>query len=119
MKNTVLPYIFKAFICPLVLLTSCSVEETGPSEPALGNEVKVNVSASEIPAATKTTFDGETLVWSGNETMGILLADGQKSLMQYPYKVWCPAIVISLLMIAFNLLANGLRDAFDPTQRGV
>lgn len=75
MKNTVLPYIFKAFICPLVLLTSCSVEETGPSESALGNEVKVNVSASEIPAATKTTFDGETLVWSGNETMGILLAD--------------------------------------------
>ena len=60
MKNTVLPYIFKAFICPLVLLTSCSVEETGPSEPALGNEVKVNVSASEIPAASP----GSPWLWS-------------------------------------------------------
>ena len=58
-------------------------------------------------------------VQAPDTSMGILLADGQKSLMQYPYKVWCPAIVISLLMIAFNLLANGLRDAFDPTQRGV
>ena len=38
--------------------------------------------------------------------------------MQYPYQVWFPAIVISVLMIAFNQLANGLRDAFDPTQRG-
>jgi len=52
-------------------------------------------------------------------SIGILLADGQKVLMQYPYQVWCPAVVISILMIAFNMLANGLRDAFDPTQRGV
>lgn len=58
-------------------------------------------------------------VQAPDTSMGILLSDGQKSLMQYPYKVWCPAIVISLLMIAFNMLANGLRDAFDPTQRGV
>ena len=32
--------------------------------------------------------------------------------------VFFPAVVISLLMIAFNMLSNGLRDAFDPTQRG-
>jgi oligopeptide transport system permease protein len=30
-----------------------------------------------------------------------------------------PAILISVLMISFNLLGNGLRDAFDPTMRGV
>ena len=30
-----------------------------------------------------------------------------------------PAIVISLLMICFNLFGNGLRDAFNPSLRGV
>ena len=29
-----------------------------------------------------------------------------------------PALTISVLMIAFNLFGNGLRDALDPTQRG-
>ena len=30
-----------------------------------------------------------------------------------------PALVISLLMICFNLFGNGLRDAFNPALRGV
>jgi oligopeptide transport system permease protein len=29
-----------------------------------------------------------------------------------------PAVVISLLMISFNLFGNGLRDAFNPSLRG-
>lgn len=75
MKNTVFPYIFKALLCPLVLFTSCSMEETAPVEAARNNEIKVNVTASENPVATKTTFDGQTLVWSGNETMSVLIGD--------------------------------------------
>ena len=51
-------------------------------------------------------------------SMGVLLSQGQKVMQQYPNQVFFPAIVISLLMIAFNMLSNGLRDAFDPTQRG-
>ncbi len=52
-------------------------------------------------------------------SIGTLLSAGQKVLMQYPHLTLFPAIVISILMIAFNLFGNGLRDAFDPTQRGV
>ena len=29
------------------------------------------------------------------------------------------AVVISLLMISFNLFGDGLRDAFNPSLRGV
>jgi len=51
-------------------------------------------------------------------TIGVMLSQGQKVLLQYPTQVVFPAILISLLMISFNLFGNGLRDAFDPTLRG-
>lgn len=51
-------------------------------------------------------------------SIGMLLSEGQKVLLDYPYLTLFPAIVISILMLAFNLFGNGLRDAFDPTLRG-
>ncbi|MGI6358470.1 MAG: ABC transporter permease [Bacillota bacterium] len=51
-------------------------------------------------------------------SIGVLLSQGQKVLLAYPYQTLFPALLISVLMIAFNLFANGLRDAFDPTLRG-
>ncbi|MFD1485461.1 ABC transporter permease [Lacticaseibacillus baoqingensis] len=47
-------------------------------------------------------------------SLGTLLNDGQKALQTQPYLLIYPAIVIVVLMLAFNLLADGLRDAFDP-----
>ncbi|MDP0529223.1 ABC transporter permease [Lacticaseibacillus paracasei] len=47
-------------------------------------------------------------------SLGTLLSDGQKNLQVLPYQLLYPAIVIVILMLAFNLLADGLRDAFDP-----
>ena len=51
-------------------------------------------------------------------SIGTMLSTGQKVLMQYPHLTLFPALVISALMIAFQLLGNGLRSALDPTQRG-
>ena len=34
-----------------------------------------------------------------------------------PYVLLFPAIVISVLMIAFNLIGDGLRDALDPKMK--
>lgn len=51
-------------------------------------------------------------------SIGVLLAEGQKDLLQYPHLTVFPGIVICILMISFNLLGNGLRDAFNPTLRG-
>lgn len=47
-------------------------------------------------------------------SLGTLINDGYKAFRFYPHLMWYPAAVISLLMLAFNLLADGLRDAFDP-----
>ncbi len=51
-------------------------------------------------------------------SIGVLLSQGQRVLLSHPYQTFFPAILISVLIIAFNLFANGLRDAFDPTLRG-
>jgi len=52
-------------------------------------------------------------------SLGNLLADAQGIWTNYPHLMICPAIVLSLLMICFNLFGNGLRDAFNPSLRGV
>ena len=51
-------------------------------------------------------------------SIGVLLSTGQSVLLQYPYQTLFPAILISVLMVAFNMLSNGLRDALDPNHRG-
>ena len=56
-------------------------------------------------------------VQAPNPSIGVLLSDGQKILMEYPYMIVSPGIVIVLLMLAFNLMGNGLRDAFNPALR--
>lgn len=52
-------------------------------------------------------------------SLGTLLSDASGIWTNYPHLMLYPAIVISLLMICFNLFGNGLRDAFNPALRGV
>ena len=52
-------------------------------------------------------------------SLGTLLADAESRWIQFPHLMLYPALVISLLMICFNLFGNGLRDAFNPSLRGV
>lgn len=52
-------------------------------------------------------------------SLGTLLSDASDKWMSYPHLMIFPALVISLLMISFNLFGNGLRDAFNPSLRGV
>jgi oligopeptide transport system permease protein len=47
-------------------------------------------------------------------SLGSLIDIGFDNLRTYPYLLVYPAVVISILMIAFNIVGDGLRDAFDP-----
>lgn len=49
-----------------------------------------------------------------NASLGTLLSDGQKAFRFLPYQMWEPALVLCVLMLAFNFAADGLRDIFDP-----
>ena len=50
-------------------------------------------------------------------SLGSLANAGRAGLTAYPYKLIFPAIMICLITLAFNLLGDGLRDAFDPKLR--
>ena len=52
-------------------------------------------------------------------SLGTLLSDAAPIWTNYPHLLLYPALVLSLLMISFNLFGNGLRDAFNPSLRGV
>ena len=52
-------------------------------------------------------------------SLGTLLSDASTIWTNYPHLMIYPAVVISLMMICFNLFGNGLRDAFNPALRGV
>ncbi len=52
-------------------------------------------------------------------SLGTLLSDAASIWTNYPHLMVVPAVIISLLMISFNLFGNGLRDAFNPSLRGV
>lgn len=84
----------------------------------------ITSTALAIPSAVLTesnlSFLGIVKLGTAESTsLGTLLSDAQGIWTNAPHLMIVPAIFISLLMISFNLFGNGLRDAFNPSLRGV
>jgi ABC-type dipeptide/oligopeptide/nickel transport system permease subunit len=45
---------------------------------------------------------------------GLMISEAIPNLRSYPYMLVSPALALSLTVLAFNFLGDGLRDAFDP-----
>lgn len=52
-----------------------------------------------------------------NASLGTLLNGGYKVFKLYPYQMFIPAAILCVIMLSFNLFADGLRDAFDPKMK--
>ncbi len=63
-------------------------------------------------------FLGMSVGAEGAATLGNLIQTGRSHIMEQVYYVLGPVIVILLLTISLQNLANGLRDAFDPKISG-
>jgi len=73
-----------------------------------------------IGTESMLSYLGIVKLGSTNSTsLGTLLSDASNIWTNYPHLLLFPALVLSLLMICFNLFGNGLRDAFNPSLRGV
>lgn len=47
-------------------------------------------------------------------SLGSLISEGFNSFTTHPYQIIPPIVVMALLMLSFNLVADGLREALDP-----
>ncbi|MNM92712.1 Oligopeptide transport system permease protein OppC [compost metagenome] len=50
-------------------------------------------------------------------SLGTLISLGQEMMSFYPYQLLFPAGILCLMVLAFNLFGEGLRDALDPKLR--
>lgn len=50
-------------------------------------------------------------------SLGSLASTAINGMNTYPYLLIAPAVLISLIILSFNLFGDGLRDAFDPKMK--
>lgn len=50
-------------------------------------------------------------------SLGSLTSEALNGITSYPYRVIFPAVLISLIILSFNLFGDGLRDALDPKMK--
>lgn len=50
-------------------------------------------------------------------SLGVLISLGQQTIDFYPTQLLFPCLVLCIIVMAFNLLGDGLRDALDPKLR--
>lgn len=79
---------------------------------------------SSILMIVSTIYSESTLAYlnlglQGVQAFGVLLANNQQYIQSNSYLIVFPSIIMALLMISFNLFGNGLRDALNPSLRGM
>ena len=50
-------------------------------------------------------------------SLGSLASNALNGLQTFPEKLFAPAVMIFIIILSFNLLGDGLRDAFDPKMK--
>jgi oligopeptide transport system permease protein len=50
-------------------------------------------------------------------SLGVLVAEGARSIQDAPSLLILPAVMLCVLLFAFNLVGDGLREAVDPRER--
>jgi len=51
-------------------------------------------------------------------SLGLMLSEGRSFMQQAPWMVLVPGLAISLAVLGFNLLGNGLQELLNPAGKG-
>lgn len=52
-----------------------------------------------------------------DSSLGTLISDGQSKATTFPWTFLFPSLFLVLIILAVNMIGDGLRDAFDPTSQ--
>lgn len=85
---------------------------------SLGTIITTSILMVPGTISTEATLSYIGLGLEGTASFGVVMSDNQQELLTNPHLVLFPAVIMSLLMISFNLFGNGLRDAFNPSLKG-
>ena len=84
--------------------------------PNVSSLIIVNVTldlGSSILTSSSLSFLGMG-VQAPNPEWGAMLSNGREVLRSYPLAVMVPGIAITIVVLSFSLIGDGLRDALDP-----
>jgi oligopeptide transport system permease protein len=75
----------------------------------------------EVPSVifSEATISYLGLGLQGLGSFGVALSYAQGFIGTSPYLIICGSLIMCIMMISFNLFGNGLRDAFNPSLKGV
>ncbi len=56
-------------------------------------------------------------VQAPGSSIGLMIADAQGAIAVHPWEVIVPSLALTIIVLAFSFLGDGLRDAFDPRSK--
>ncbi|MFJ3471509.1 ABC transporter permease [Microbacterium maritypicum] len=85
--------------------------------PNIGSLLVINFTLGIVAAVTTET--GLSFIGFGvkipDVSLGSLIGEGSSSITSSPWLFYFPALILTLLTVSMALIADGLRDALDPT----
>ncbi|GEC74785.1 ABC transporter permease [Microbacterium maritypicum] len=85
--------------------------------PNIGSLLVINFTLGIVAAVTTET--GLSFIGFGvkipDVSLGSLIGEGSSSITSSPWLFYFPALVLTMLTVSMALIADGLRDALDPT----
>jgi ABC-type dipeptide/oligopeptide/nickel transport system permease subunit len=75
--------------------------------------------ANAIILEASLTYLGYGVNGAGQTSLGRLVSDGAQAASTRPWLFYFPGVTLLVIVLSINLIGDGIRDAFDPSNRRV
>jgi oligopeptide transport system permease protein len=104
-NRIILKHLLPNSLGPIIILAALNIPQYIITEAILGY-LGIGIRPATDPRAFFIT------------SWGALMLEGQTAINAQPWMLLTPAIAVSIVVLAFTFMGDGVRDAFDPRLRG-